>query len=117
MTDLVSQPLTLAFPSKGRLKEQAEAWLGECGLKLEAVGGARGYRAAIAGLPGIQVQLLSAGDIAAAVDSGQVHLGLTGEELLRERGEALDQRVMLRRALRFCRGHTICSPPPRRVPL
>ena len=111
MTDLVSQPLTLAFPSKGRLKEQAEAWLGECGLKLEAVGGARGYRAAIAGLPGVQVQLLSAGDIAAAVDGGEVHLGLTGEDLLRERGEDLDQRVMLLRALGFGRADLIVAAP------
>ncbi len=111
MTDLVSQPLTLAFPSKGRLKEQAEAWLGECGLKLEAVGGARGYRAAISGLPGIQVQLLSAGDIAAAVDGGEVHLGLTGEDLLRERGEDLDQRVMLLRALGFGRADLIVAAP------
>ena len=66
MDDLSTNPLTIAFPSKGRLKEQAEAWLAECGFKLEAVGGARGYRAAIAGLPGAQVQLLSASDIAQA---------------------------------------------------
>jgi ATP phosphoribosyltransferase len=111
MSDLASQPLSLAFPSKGRLKDQAEAWLGECGLKLEAVGGARGYRAAISGLPGIQVQLLSAGDIAAALDGGEVHLGLTGEDLLRERGEDLDQRVMLLRALGFGRADLIVAAP------
>ena len=111
MSDLAKRPLTLAFPSKGRLKEQAEAWLGECGLRLEAVGGARGYRAAIAGLPGAQVQLLSASDIAAAVDSGEVHLGLTGEDLLRERGEDLDQRVMLLRALGFGRADLIVAAP------
>jgi ATP phosphoribosyltransferase len=111
MTDLSTNPLTLAFPSKGRLKEQAEAWLAECGLKLEAVGGARGYRASISGLPGAQVQLLSASDIAAAVDSGEVHLGLTGEDLLRERGEDLDSRVMLLRALGFGRADLIVAAP------
>lgn len=111
MDDLSTSPLTIAFPSKGRLKEQAEAWLGECGFKLEAVGGARGYRAAISGLPGAQVQLLSASDIAAAVDSGEVHLGLTGEDLLRERGEGLDSRVMLLRALGFGRADLIVAAP------
>ena len=111
MTDLTTRPLVLAFPSKGRLKEQAEAWLGECGLKLEAVGGVRGYRAAISGLPGLQVQLLSAGDIATALDSGEVHLGVTGEDLLRERGEDLDQRVMLLRALGFGRADLIVAAP------
>lgn len=111
MDDLSTNPLTIAFPSKGRLKEQAEAWLAECGFKLEAVGGARGYRAAIAGLPGAQVQLLSASDIAQAVDDGEVHLGLTGEDLLRERGEDLDNRVMLLRALGFGRADLIVAAP------
>jgi ATP phosphoribosyltransferase len=111
MSDLITKPLVLAFPSKGRLKEQAEGWLGDCGLKLEAVGGARGYRAAISGLPGLQVQLLSAGDIAMALDSGEVHLGVTGEDLLRERGEDLDQRVMLLRALGFGRADLIVAAP------
>jgi len=111
MDDLSTNPLTIAFPSKGRLKEQAEAWLAECGFKLEAVGGARGYRAAISGLPGAQVQLLSASDIAQAVDDGEVHLGLTGEDLLRERGEDLDSRVMLLRALGFGRADLIVAAP------
>ena len=36
---VVSEPLILAVPSKGRLKEQVEAWLGDCGLKLSVAGG------------------------------------------------------------------------------
>ena len=34
--------LVIAVPSKGRLKEQVEEWLADCGLKLEVTGGARG---------------------------------------------------------------------------
>ncbi len=104
-------PLTLALPSKGRLKEQAEAWLIDCGFKLEIDGGARGYRASLKGLPGAEVRLLSAGDIAAAVDAGEIHLGLTGEDLLRERGEGLDSRVMLLRALGFGRADLVVAAP------
>lgn len=104
-------PLTLALPSKGRLKEQAEAWLVDCGFKLEIEGGARGYRASLKGLPGAEVRLLSAGDIAAAVDAGEIHLGLTGEDLLRERGEGLDARVMLLRALGFGRADLVVAAP------
>ena len=106
-----SEPLILALPSKGRLKEQAEAWLADCGFPVQAAGGARGYRAAIDKLPDVQVQLLSASDIAAAVDAGEVHLGVTGEDLLRERGEGVDARVMLLRALGFGRADVVVAAP------
>ena len=111
MSETLNAPLTLALPSKGRLKEQAEAWLTDCGFKLEIEGGARGYRASLRGLPGAEVRLLSAGDIAVAVDAGEIHLGLTGEDLLRERGEGLDQRVMLLRALGFGRADLVVAAP------
>jgi ATP phosphoribosyltransferase len=104
-------PLIMALPSKGRLKEQAEAWLADCGYTMQASGGARGYRASIDKLPQVQVQLLSASDIAAAVDAGEVHLGVTGEDLLRERSEAIDARVMLLRALGFGRADVIVAAP------
>ena len=34
--------LTLAIPSKGRLKEACDAWFSAAGLKLELTAGARG---------------------------------------------------------------------------
>jgi ATP phosphoribosyltransferase len=103
--------LILALPSKGRLKEQAEAWLSDCGFNVQAAGGARGYRASIDKLPGVQVQLLSASDIAAALDTGEVHLGITGEDLIRERGDGIDARVMLLRALGFGRADVVVAAP------
>ena len=104
-------PLTLALPSKGRLKEQCEAWLSDAGFKLEIDGGERGYRAALRGLPGAEVRLLSAGDIATMVDAGEVHLGITGEDLLRERPDGVDDRVMLLRALGFGRADLVVAAP------
>jgi ATP phosphoribosyltransferase len=103
--------LVIAVPSKGRLKDQVEAWLADCGLKLEVTGGARGYLASLKGLPGAQVRLLSAADIADALDAGEVHLGVTGEDLLRERGEDLDARVLLLRALGFGRADLVTAVP------
>jgi ATP phosphoribosyltransferase len=103
--------LVIAIPSKGRLKEQVEAWLADAGLKLEMSGGARGYSASLKGLPGAQVRLLSAADIAEALDAGEVHLGVTGEDLLRERGEGLDARVHLIRALGFGRADLVTAAP------
>ncbi len=104
-------PMIFAIPSKGRLKEQVEAWLAECGFKLEMTGGARGYSAELAGLPGVSVRLLSAGDIAAGLDGGDLHLGVTGEDLLRERGDDMDSRVMLLRALGFGRADLVVTAP------
>ena len=49
----MSEPLILAVPSKGRLKEQVEAWLGDCGLKLSVAGGSRGKMAKLKGVAGI----------------------------------------------------------------
>ena len=104
-------PLVLAIPSKGRLKEQVDRWLAECGFTLEADGGDRGYRALLRGLPGAEVRLMSAGDIAAALDAGDIHVGVTGEDLLRETGEGLDERVMLLRALGFGRADLVVAAP------
>jgi ATP phosphoribosyltransferase len=107
----MSAPLIFAIPSKGRLKEQVEGWLADAGFRLEMAGGERGYRATLSGLPGAEVRLLSAADIAAAIDAGEVHLGVTGEDLLRERGEGLDARVMLLRALGFGRADLVVAVP------
>jgi len=107
----MSGPLIFAIPSKGRLKEQVEGWLADAGFRLEMAGGERGYRATLSGLPDAEVRLLSAADIAQAVDAGEVHLGVTGEDLLRERGEGLDARVMLLRALGFGRADLVVAVP------
>jgi ATP phosphoribosyltransferase len=106
----MNEPLILAIPSKGRLKEQVEAWLADCGLPLAMSGGARGYLASLKGLPGVQVRLLSASDIADALGAGEAHLGVTGEDLLRERGD-LESRVLLLRALGFGRADLVVAAP------
>ena len=103
--------LVFAIPSKGRLKAQCEAWLLDCGFRLETDGGERGYRAALAGLPGAEVRLLSAADIAAGLHAGELHLGVTGEDLLRERGEELETRVALLGALPFGRADLVVAAP------
>ena len=105
------QPLLLALPSKGRLKDQAEAWLADCGLPLDIAGGARGYSAAIPAVAGIEAALLPSGEIAAALQAGEVHLGVVGEDLLRERGGDLDAHAMLLRPLGFGRADLVVAAP------
>ena len=107
----MSGPLLMALPSKGRLKDQAEGWLNDCGLGLEIVGGERGYRAALTGVEGVEAPLLSSSDIAGALDSGEVHLGVVGEDLLRERGGEMERQVQLLRPLGFGRADLVVAAP------
>ena len=75
--------LTIAIPSKGRLKEQTEAWLAAAGHPLRQIGGERGYSAEIEGLDA-EVRLLSAREIAQGLIDGSLHVGVTGEDLLND---------------------------------
>ena len=75
--------LTFAIPSKGRLKEQTEAWLAGIGHPLRQIGGERGYTAEIGGLDA-EVRLLSAREIAQGLIEGSLHFGVTGEDLLHD---------------------------------
>jgi ATP phosphoribosyltransferase len=108
---VTAEPLIVALPSKGRLKEQVEAWLADAGLTLRMAGGVRGYSATLDGFAEIQIRLASAGDIATGLLAGEFHLGVTGEDLLREAGEAMDERVMLLTALGFGRADLVVAAP------
>lgn len=104
----VSGPLILAFPSKGRLKDQVEAWLADCGVMLRLTGGARGYIASLDGYEGVEVRLTSAAEIAAGLAAGDVHLGVTGEDLL---SEAASEGLLLLLALGFGRADLVVAAP------
>lgn len=93
--------LTLAVPSKGRLQEQVHAYFADAGASLKQAAGARGYRATLNGLVDIDVMLLSASEIATSLISGDVHLGVTGEDLLREQAPELAGRIHLIKPLGF----------------
>jgi len=76
--------ITLALPSKGRLREQALEVLAKAGLAVSLPGDDRKYRARIEGAEDIEVAFLSASEIAGEIGQGTVDLGITGEDLLRE---------------------------------
>ncbi|MDE2181881.1 MAG: ATP phosphoribosyltransferase [Alphaproteobacteria bacterium] len=97
----MSEPVTLAVPSKGRLKEQVDGFFAKAGVALQQTAGARGYRATVAGHPGIDVMLLSSSEIAASLAAGDVHLGITGEDLIREAVPQIEGRVTLLKPLGF----------------
>jgi ATP phosphoribosyltransferase len=102
--------LTIGVPSKGRLQEQTLAYFKDCGLAITQDGGARGYVARMAGRADVEVRLLSAGDIAAALRDGAIHAGVTGEDLLREMGPGFS-RVALILPLAFGRADLVVAAP------
>ena len=103
--------LRLAVPSKGRLKEQTEDFFREAGFPIEPVGGARGYLARIPALPAIEVRLLSASEIAAGVIAGDIHAGVSGEDLLREQAGDLERVAHLLAPLGFGRADLVVAAP------
>lgn len=107
----MSGSLIVAIPSKGRLKEQTEAWLADCGLPVRSVGGERGYAAKLDGVADIEVRLISATEIAGALFNGEVHLGVTGEDVLRELADDLDGHVLLLQALGFGHADLVVAAP------
>lgn len=103
--------LILALPSKGRLQEDAAAWLADCGYPVSRAGGDRGYAARLKGLDAVEVRLLSAREIALGLDAGAIHLGVTGEDLLREESPDADARLHFLRGLGFGRADLIVAVP------
>ena len=80
--------IVLALPSKGRLKEKAIELFEKAGFRLELPEDDRSYQGSLHGVPGvdepIDVAFLSASEIARELISGNIHAGITGEDLARE---------------------------------
>jgi ATP phosphoribosyltransferase len=107
----MSASLVLAVPAKGRLQENAEAFFARSGLALVKPRGQRDYRGAIAGLDGVEVAYLSASEITAQLSAGSVHLGVTGEDLVREMIPDADARVVLVEGLGFGNATVVVAVP------
>src|SRR3982751_6680784 len=107
----MSAPFVLAVPSKGRLQENTEAFFARAGLKLSKAGGARDYRGTLAGLDNVKVAYLSASEIASQLSRGLAHLGVTGEDLVRENIVDADKRVSLIEGLGFGYADVVVAVP------
>src|SRR5207244_11377481 len=103
--------LVIAVPAKGRLQENAENFFARAGLALVKPRGARDYRGAIAGLDEVEVAYLSAAEIAGQLAQGAVHLGVTGEDLVREMIPKADDKVVLLEGLGFGFANVVVAVP------
>src|SRR5579872_5763636 len=104
-------PFVLAVPSKGRLQEAAHAFFARAGLELVQGRGARDYRGAIAGLPGVEVVYVSSAEIVGQLAAGQAHFGVAGEDLLREKAPNVGARFELLSPLGFGHANVVVATP------
>lgn len=85
--------LKLGVPSKGRLMEQTFYWFGAHGVTLRRTGSDREYSGAVEGASGVELVLLSAGEIPRELAAGRIHLGVTGSDLVRDKLADWDRQV------------------------
>ncbi|PBB83927.1 MULTISPECIES: ATP phosphoribosyltransferase [unclassified Mesorhizobium] len=103
--------ITLAIPSKGRLKEQSLEVLAKAGLAVTLPADDRKYRARIDGLDSVEVAFLSASEIAGEIGQGAVDLGITGEDLLRENLADWEARAEIVARLGFGHADVVVAVP------
>ncbi len=103
--------ITLAIPSKGRLREQALEVLTKAGLAVTLPADDRKYRARIEGRSDVEVAFLSASEIAGEIGQGTVDLGITGEDLLRETLADWESRAEIVARLGFGHADVVVAVP------
>jgi ATP phosphoribosyltransferase regulatory subunit len=103
--------LTVALPSKGRMKDDAIATFARAGLTVSAIGNDRSYRGRIDGIDDVEVAFLSASEIARELGAGAVDFGVTGEDLVRESLARADERVEIAARLGFGNADVVVAVP------
>jgi len=103
--------IKLGVPSKGRLMEKTFDWFSARGISLSRSGSDREYAGRVDGIDGVELVLLSAGEIPRELAAGRIHLGVTGTDLIREKLSQWDQRVQMLVELGFGHADLIIAVP------
>ena len=106
-----SSSFIIAVPSKGRLKEQTADLFERAGMALRPKGHERGYRGQLEGLDDVEVEYTSASEIVHQLKAGRVHLGITGEDLVRETLVDVDAKVEFLTPLGFGHADVVVAVP------
>ncbi|WP_158972159.1 ATP phosphoribosyltransferase [Chachezhania sediminis] len=83
----------LGVPSKGRLMEKTFDWFEKRGIRMVRTESEREYAGAVEGIDGIDLVLLSAGEIPRELAAGRIHMGVTGTDLVHEKLPLWEQQV------------------------
>ena len=103
--------ITIALPSKGRMKEDCAAIFEKAGMPITAVGNDRSYRGRVEGFDDIEIAFLSASEISREIGNGTVDFGVTGEDLVREGLADADTRVEFCARLGFGHADVVVAVP------
>ncbi|TDL81368.1 ATP phosphoribosyltransferase [Palleronia sediminis] len=102
--------LKLGVPSKGRLMDKTFDWFGARGVPMGKGGGEREYLGAVDD-DAVQLVLLAAGEIPRELAAGRLHLGVTGQDMVRERIVSWEDRVEELARLGFGQADLIVAVP------
>ncbi len=108
---MTAPALVIAVPSKGRLKEKAAELFERAGYPLRVKGHERGYRGQLEGFGDVEVEYTSAAEIVHQLKAGRVHLGITGEDLVRETLTDVDGTIEFLTPLSFGHADVIVAVP------
>ncbi|EJF90325.1 ATP phosphoribosyltransferase [Bartonella tamiae] len=103
--------ITLALPSKGRLKEQTLAVLKRAGYEVVLPDDERQYRAQIANAPHVDILFLSASEIARELGHGRIDIGVTGQDLIHETLHAPHEKIVVEVKLGFGHADVVVAVP------
>ncbi len=103
--------LVIGIPSKGRLKEQTLAVFERAGMAISGTADNRNYRGQIENFTGVEIAFLSAFEIASEMALGSIHMGVTGEDLVRENVVRWEKKIHLAAALGFGHADVVIGVP------
>ena len=103
--------VTLAIPSKGRIRDDAIETLRRSGVGVEPPADSRTYRAQARNMGGLDIAFLSASEIARELAAGRVDLGITGLDLAHEAIDEMDAAMRVEARLGFGHANVVVAVP------
>lgn len=103
--------LKLGVPSKGRLMVDTFNWFAARGITLARTGSEREYAGSVTGIDGVELALMSAGEIPRELAAGRLDLGVTGTDLIREKLPLWPDQVETLAKLGFGQANLILAVP------
>ena len=103
--------LKIAFPSKGRLRKDLEKLLRFKKIDFVEEGNERNYMAKLANQNDILIYFMGAKEIVTQLDEGNIHLGITGDDLVQEKILDSEAKVTSELTLDFGKADLVVAVP------
>ena len=103
--------LKIAFPSKGRLRKDLEKLLRFKKIEFVEEGNERNYMAKLANQNDILIYFMGAKEIVTQLDEGNIHLGITGDDLVQEQIVDSEEKVTSELTLDFGKADLVVAVP------